>query len=173
MGNTNLDLHVQPRLHKVSSLDNGRRIKHVNIACELNARFQPLLRRQRQIINASKSRLSLRAERAKSQQSMTTLVNHLTASPPQIAHAALEKSELTGDVGKLKNSMLSRLKHSFFSYWNSDPRTDEKRTKAADAACDYLELGANVVSSIPGYEQVVEILSLAKQLLSVRSKRGY
>jgi hypothetical protein len=58
-------------------------------------------------------------------------------------------------------------------FWNSIPRTDEKRTKAAEAVSPYLELGATVVDSIPGYDKVVELLSLAKQLVDQRAKRGF
>jgi len=57
-------------------------------------------------------------------------------------------------------------------FWNSEPRTDEKRARAADAATDYLEFGATVVSSIPGYDKVEELLLLGKQLVSARAKRG-
>jgi hypothetical protein len=57
-------------------------------------------------------------------------------------------------------------------FWNSEPRSDEKRGKAADAASDYLEFGATVIGSIPGYEQVVELLAFGKQLLRIRTKRG-
>ena len=72
----------------------------------------------------------------------------------------------------MKRSTLGRLKDRFFMYWNSEPRTDEKRAKSADAASDYLEFGATVVSSIPGYEKVVELLALGKQLVGCRAKRG-
>jgi hypothetical protein len=89
-----------------------------------------------------------------------------------IAHGVLVEHELVKAPGRLKKSMLGRLKDRFFKFWNSQPRTDEKRTGAADAACDYLDLGATVVSSIPGYEKAVEILSLTKQLVGVRSRRG-
>ena len=75
-------------------------------------------------------------------------------------------------MGKIKRSTLGRLKDRFFMFWNSHPRTDEKRTQAADAACEYLELGSTVVSSIPGYEKIVELLSLTKQLVGMRAKRG-
>jgi hypothetical protein len=36
----------------------------------------------------------------------------------------------------------------------------------------YLERGANVVTSIPGYKKIVEFLSLTKQLVDIRAKRG-
>ena len=46
--------------------------------------------------------------------------------------------ELGGDVGRIKLSTLGRLKDRFFSFWNSDPRTNEKIRNAAEAATDYL-----------------------------------
>ena len=84
----------------------------------------------------------------------------------------LSKSELLGETGRAKTSMLARLKDGFMMYWNSEPRTDEKRLKARDALCDYFELGSTVVNSIPGSDQVVEFLSLTKQLVAIRNKRG-
>ena len=84
----------------------------------------------------------------------------------------LKEHDLTGAPGRAKRTALQRLKDTFFMFWNSMPRTDEKRTKAAEAASPYLELGATVVGSIPGYEQVVELLSLTKQLIDQRAKRG-
>jgi len=107
-----------------------------------------------------------------SEGSMRELVGGLISQPPVISHDVLKHSQLTGPVGKVKRSTLGRLKDRFFMFWNSEPRTDEKRTKSADAASDYLEFGATVVSSIPGYEKVVELLSLGKQLISIRAKRG-
>jgi hypothetical protein len=115
----------------------------------------------------------------KSEGSMRQLVIDLgfldSESPipqPPLSHQTLVLSQLTGDIGKLKRSTLGRLKDRFFMFWNSAPRTDEKTAKSADAAGDYLEFGATVVSSIPGYEKVVELLSLGKQLVGCRAKRG-
>jgi hypothetical protein len=76
-----------------------------------------------------------------------------------------------GAVGKIKTSTLGRLRDRFFMFWNSEPRSDEKRGKAADAASDYLEFGATVIGSITGYEQVVELLAFGKQLLRIRESR--
>ena len=113
---------------------------------------------------------------------MAQLVNNLLAAvpgapPPPMGAPTLVapplENELSGDVGKLKRSMLARLKDRFLMFANSQPETDEKRSKAADAACDYLEAGSTVVSSIPGYEKVVEVLSLVKQLITIRAKRGF
>jgi hypothetical protein len=84
----------------------------------------------------------------------------------------LEKNELTGESGRSKRGHLSRLKDAFFRYWNSLPRTTEKQQKASEAGADYLEYGATVVSSIPGYDKVEELLLLAKQLLTLRARRG-
>ncbi len=116
---------------------------------------------------------------ALAERSMKTLVENLKPSPvsssqeeQKIAPTDLIKGDLLGEVGTLKRSTLGRLKDAFFMWWNSEPHTDEKRAKAADAACDYLDYGATVVSSIPGYDQVEELLLLVKQLVSVRSKRG-
>jgi len=68
---------------------------------------------------------------------------------------------------------LGRLKDHFLMFWNSEPHTDEKISKAANGVCDYLELGSTVVGSIPGREKVIELISLVKQLVSVRAKRGF
>ena len=102
------------------------------------------------------------------------LQNPAAAPPPdqRLTYQTLQQAQLTGPAGKLKRSALGRLKDRFFMYWNSEPRTDVKRASAADGASDYLELGATVVSSIPGYEKVVELLSLGKQLITCRAKRG-
>jgi hypothetical protein len=109
-----------------------------------------------------------------SEESFQTLVTDLTlpAAQPKIQHQTLVNSQLAGDVGKVKLSTLRRLKDRFFMFWHSEPRTDEKRGQAADAASNYLELSSTVVSSIPGYEKIVELLSLVKQLIDVRMKRG-
>ena len=106
--------------------------------------------------------------------SFRNLVTDLTGPADQsaIPHKSLVDAQLTGDVGKLKRSTLARLKDRFFRFWNSEPRTDEKRLGAADAACDYLELCETVVSSIPGWEKIEELVALVRQLLQVRKKRG-
>ena len=112
----------------------------------------------------------------KSEASMATLVHSLTSPPPPnvtpIPYTALEQAELTGDVGKIKRSTLVRLKDGFLMYWNSEPRTDDKRRIALGAASDYLEFSGTVVDSIPGSDKVVEVLSLVKQLVGIRAKRG-
>ena len=89
-----------------------------------------------------------------------------------IRYATLVEHDLTGPVGQAKRSALQRFRDRFLMFWNSLPRTDEKRAKAAEAAGSYLELGATVVGSIPHYEKVVELLSLTKQLVDRRAKRG-
>jgi hypothetical protein len=86
----------------------------------------------------------------KSETSMRTLVQNLiplTApdAVPPISPATLQTAQLTGDVGKLKRSTLARLKDRFLMFWNSEPRNDEKRIKASEAAADYLEFGATEV----------------------------
>jgi len=104
---------------------------------------------------------------------MHELVKNLTDPQPQPPiFQSLVQGQLTGPFGKVKRSTLGRLKDRFFMFWNSQPRTDEKRVKSADAASDYLEFGATVVSSIPGYEKVEELLALGKQLIGCRAKRG-
>jgi hypothetical protein len=90
-----------------------------------------------------------------------------------ISHDSLVQNQLTGPVGKVKISTLGRLKDRFFMFWNSEPRTDEKRAKSAEAASEYLEFGATVVGSIPGHDKVVELLALGKQLIGWRVKRGF
>jgi hypothetical protein len=98
----------------------------------------------------------------------------LPAAQPRrpIPVGVLEECGLTGAPGHAKRTALQRFKDAFLMLWNSIPRTDEKRTKAADAASPYLELGATVVGSIPGHDKVVELLSLTKQLVDQRAKRG-
>jgi hypothetical protein len=86
---------------------------------------------------------------------------------------AIAKAELTGDVGQLKKSMLRRLKDTFFMYWYSEPRNDEKRAKTADAAEKAVDFGATLISSIPHCEKVVEFLSVVKQLIGMRAKRDF
>ena len=107
--------------------------------------------------------------------SLPKLITNLTSTPaaPQISYQSLSKSELINEIGKIKRSTLGRLKDSFLMFWNSEPRTDEKRTKASKAASDYLEFAATFVGSIPGYENIVEFISLVKQLISLRTKRGH
>lgn len=80
--------------------------------------------------------------------------------------------ELMGNPGRLKRSMVMRLKDRCFMWWNSEPRTRKKTAKAADAAEDYLELGATVMGSIPGWDKLVELMSTTKQLSGMRSRRG-
>lgn len=120
----------------------------------------------------------LRVAWEESEKSMKHLVTNIMTGPPAgepvPPHITLEKfkeHELTGAVGKLKRSMLFRLRDRFYMFWNSDPRTDNKRKNAGEAAYDYLELGGNVAASIPGYEKVVEFVSLTKQLVGLRLKR--
>jgi len=113
--------------------------------------------------------------------SMRGLVNALHPFPqaapaaptPKITDEALKSHQLVGPPGESKRSTLGRLKDRFMAFWNSQPRDNEKRAKAADAAQDYLELGETLVESIPGHEMVVEFVSLIRQLIKVRAKRGF
>lgn len=84
----------------------------------------------------------------------------------------LRKAALLGETGKAKRSMLGRLRDRFLMFWRSEPHTEGKAGSAAGEATDYLELGATVVSSIPGQEKVVEFVSLVKQLVGLRARRG-
>jgi hypothetical protein len=93
-------------------------------------------------------------------------------APTPIPHTTLVSADLAGPVGQAKRNALQRLKDRFFMFWRSVPRTEEKREKAAEAACDCLELGSKVVSSIPGYEKVVELIELVRHFVGQRSKRG-
>lgn len=111
--------------------------------------------------------------------SMAELVKNLhppTESPQKqkskIGYDTIFKGQLAGEIGRAKKSLLNRLKDRFLMFWISEPRTDEKRAQAGPALADYLEFGATLVSSIPGYEKVVELLSLFKQLVGLRAKRG-
>jgi hypothetical protein len=114
-----------------------------------------------------------------SEESMRRLVENLIPDSyigdidTKIEHATLEQAQLTGAVGKAKRSILERLKDAFFMYWNSEPRTNEKRAGAVAAASELLEAGSTIVSSIQGYEYVVEILSITKQLMGIRAKRDH
>jgi hypothetical protein len=113
-----------------------------------------------------------------SQENIQGLILKLTPTTPPsndyppIEHKTLAENGLTGEVGKIKKSFFSRLKDRFLMLFNSDPRTTEKRAEAADAASEVLEMGSTIVSSIPGHEQFVEIISLVKQMIGVRRKRG-
>ena len=100
------------------------------------------------------------------------LVHFLAQPTARGADMNLHEGGLIGAPGKLKRSMLGRLKDRFLMYWNSEPRTRRKTRRAAEAAQDYLELGATVVGSIPGWEKLVELVSVIKQLIGVRSRRG-
>jgi hypothetical protein len=115
----------------------------------------------------------LRASWRTGEESFRMLVSALTdkATQPAVLQTLVD-TQLAGDVGRLKRSTLARLRDLFFSFWNSEPRTDEKRRGAGDAASDYLELGATVVGSIPGWEQIEELISLVRQLVQARRKRG-
>jgi hypothetical protein len=96
-------------------------------------------------------------------------------NPDQIIRPdALERHQLIGKVGKIKRNTLARFKDCFFMLWNSSslPHTEETIEKARKAAVEYLDFGAIFVSSIPGYEQVEELLSLGKKLVEFRIKRG-
>ncbi|SRR6266540_6933679 len=111
-------------------------------------------------------------------QSLQQLVTDLYPTPPSAPawpplFQEIAKAELAGEVGQIKKSTFNRLRDRFFSYWFSEPRTEEKRTKAAEAAEALTEIAATVISSIPGREHVVEILSLTRQLIGVRLERGY
>jgi hypothetical protein len=91
--------------------------------------------------------------------------------PETIPYTTLVGADLTGPVGKAKRSFLQRLKDRFFRFWHLLPRTDEARARAGEAAVEYLELGETVVSSIPGYEKAVELISLFRQLTGQKVKR--
>ena len=92
-----------------------------------------------------------------------------------ITEATLEEHQLLGPVGFAKRSLIARLKDAFYAYWNSLPRTDDKRIKAAHAAMDLCEGGASVAGSIGGAVggAVEEALLLIKQALSMRLRRGH
>lgn len=90
-----------------------------------------------------------------------------------IIFGELVEAQLTGDVGKLKKSNIRRLIDGFFKFWNTEPRTDEKRAGAMNAASELLDAGATIVSSIPGHEVLVEIISITRQLIDIRSSRGF
>jgi len=113
-------------------------------------------------------------EGANENSSMHQLITNLTSPTAQepISHETLAQSQLTGKVGKVKRSTLSRYIDRFFMYWNSEPRTDEKRIKSAEAASDYLEFATTFFGSIPGHDHIVELISLVRQLISLRVKRG-
>jgi len=89
---------------------------------------------------------------------------------PPIPHEVLAAHELTGPVGKAKRSLAQRLKDRFFSFWNAEPRSSEKIAGAREAAASWFEFGEAVVGSIPGWEKLVELLSLVRQLFSQRAK---
>ncbi|MCA0242968.1 MAG: hypothetical protein LCI02_19150 [Proteobacteria bacterium] len=92
-----------------------------------------------------------------------------------ITHTLLEDHQLLGPVGHAKRSLLGRLRSAFYEYWNSIPRTDEKRHAAAHFAIETCEAGASIAGSIGGAlgGAVEEALLLIKQSLSVRLQRGH
>jgi hypothetical protein len=72
-----------------------------------------------------------------SKDSTEVLIYNLDPSPqqsptqgPKITHQDLLTGGLSGNMGKIKRSMLGRLKDRFFMFWNSHPRTHgrEKNT---------------------------------------------
>jgi hypothetical protein len=80
-----------------------------------------------------------------SEDSMKQLVSNLISSPPEptsISHETLEQNQLTGEVGRLKRSTFRRLIDRFFMFWRSEPRNDEKRKKATEAAMDCCDFAA-------------------------------
>ena len=83
----------------------------------------------------------------------------------------LDVGELTGETGRMKRSLLGRLKDRVLMYLNSEPRTRKKTRKAAGALVDYYEAGATVAGSIPGIDKIVEIISATKQFIAIRRKR--
>jgi hypothetical protein len=85
----------------------------------------------------------------------------------------LRPGDLLGESGRAKRSTLSRLKDAFFSFWYSEPRTDELRRSAMAGGSDYLNFAASFVGSIPGADKIVEILSLTSQLLELRARRKH
>lgn len=113
-----------------------------------------------------------------SQENIQALIRKLTPTVPRssdyppIEHNTLAENGLTGEVGKTKKSFFRRLMDRFLMYFNSEPRTAENRTEAADAAGEVLEMGETIVSSIPGHEQLVELISVVKQMIRVRRRRS-
>jgi hypothetical protein len=114
------------------------------------------------------------------------LVNHIPPpNPPSMRDRSfptptqnistddLEQHQLIGKVGKIKRNTLARFKDWFFMIWNSSslPHTEETIVQVRKAAVEYLDFGAIFVSSIPGYEQVEEFLSLGKKLVEFRINR--
>lgn len=85
----------------------------------------------------------------------------------------MKEAELVAEASRLKKSTLNRGIDRFFSFWFSEPRTDEKRIKAAEAAEDVAELGSTLFGSIPGHEYAAEFCSVLGHLIGVRLKRGY
>jgi hypothetical protein len=99
------------------------------------------------------------------------------AAPPQPQNVLegeidLRDSQLLGPVGELKRSTWRRLKDQFLMLLFSKPGTEDKTARTRDAACECLDLAATVVGSMPGYHKVVEFVSLTKQLVGIRNKRG-
>jgi hypothetical protein len=125
-----------------------------------------------------------------SSDSFQTVMNNLLINrdlPANSKHpkqAELITAGLSGNIGKAKKRLISRLKDRFLGWWFSTPRTRKKREKAADAAVDYLEylsslLGSikEVLKEIPGVgaviESIEELVALLKQLIGLRLKRGH
>jgi len=88
-----------------------------------------------------------------------------------VTDTTLNDHQLTGPVGRAKRGLMKRQFDGFMSHWNIEPRTEERRVGAAEAGADFLEMGATVVSSVAGYEQIVEVISLVRLALEVRARR--
>jgi hypothetical protein len=84
-----------------------------------------------------------------------------------VTEKLLEQNQLLGEVGAAKTSLLRRLKERFFHYWSVLPNPNIEKTPAVSAGLQYLELSANVASSIPGAGPIKELLHLYKQHLTL------
>ena len=113
-----------------------------------------------------------RAAWFQSQESMARLINSLSgARKDGVPYGQLAEHGLTGEEGKLKRSTLRRFFDAFMSHI-TEPFTKEKQLKVMEAGSDLSGTAATIVGSIPGHEKLVELFSLAGQLMGIRARRG-
>ena len=89
------------------------------------------------------------------------------------SHRPYAAAQLVGHPGTVKKSLWRRSWDEFRAFWNSEPRTDEIRQKARRAGAGALRITAQILESFPGAAPVLELISVAKELLEMRADRNY
>jgi hypothetical protein len=135
------------------------------------------------------SKDELKAAWSKSDKELRGVVQKLSSEQPSQPAGAVTKARptetaltykdlqshgLTGAEGKAKRNWVKRKLDEFWAYWNSQPRTDEKRKQSAESAIGLLKISGTLLGSIPVVGEVLhEIASLVEQAVAGRMKRGY